>query len=98
NGVFHLLADYFKTLELVLSISPIYLLVADKSSKTCIMESMAESLQFRAQPLGHQFHPAVLQIANRARDFKTGGDRSGGVPETDTLHVAGEKHRHPAPG
>ncbi len=51
DGVFHFLANDFKSPKFIFCIGPIYLLVADKSSKTCIVQRGAKSVQFRARCL-----------------------------------------------
>jgi hypothetical protein len=96
DGVFHLLADDFKTPKLVFRFGPAYLLVTDKSSETCIMECGAESVKFITPALGGQFHTSIGQIADRAGDLKAGRDGLGGVAETDPLDAAGIQQRHPA--
>ena len=51
NGVFHLLANNFKSPKFIFCFRPIYLLVADKSSKTCIVQRGAESVKLFARRL-----------------------------------------------
>jgi hypothetical protein len=96
DGVFHFLTNYFKSPKFIFCVCPIYLLVADKSSKTCIVQRRAESVKLFASAFGHQFDPAVGQIADGAGDFKPGGDRLGGVAKAHALHMTGEKRGHPA--
>jgi len=71
-----------------LSGGPTYLLVADKASKTFSADGGTKSLQFRAGALGHQLHPSVRQIADRARDLKPRRDRFGRVTKPHALHAA----------
>ena len=67
---------------------PIYLLIANKASKTFSANGGAKSLQFRVRSLGDEFDAAIGQVAHEAGDFKTGGDGFDGITETDALHAA----------
>jgi hypothetical protein len=78
----------------MLCIRPIYLLVADKSSKTCSVQGGAKSVQFLAPALGDEFDAAIGEVADGAGDVEAGGDRFGGVPETHPLHMAVVKNGH----
>jgi len=98
DGVFHFLANNLKSPKFIFRVRPHYLLVADKSSKTCIVERGAESGEFRMAAFGVEFHAAVGQIADGAGDFKTGGDGFGGVTKADALHATGEKNGHSTAG
>jgi hypothetical protein len=88
DGVFHLARD-FKTPKFIRCFRPSYLLVPDKSSKTCIADGGAESLQFRRIALDDQLDAAIGQIAYLAADLEAGGDGLGGVAEADALHATG---------
>jgi hypothetical protein len=89
DGVFHFLATYLKSPKLIFRVGPNYLLVPNKSSKTCIQYGRAKCLQFGPAALGNEFDPAVGQVANIAGDFETGGHGLGRVTEANTLHAPG---------
>jgi hypothetical protein len=98
DGVFHFLANDLKSPKFIFSVGPSYLFVADKSSKTCIMDGRAKRFEFGGCAFGDEFHATVGEIADGAGDFKTGDDGFGGVAEADALHASGIKHGHPAAG
>jgi len=81
-------ADNFKTAKFILCCGPIYLLVADKASKTFSADGGAERFEFRARAFGDELDAAVRQVVDDAGDFKTGGGGFGGVAEADALHAA----------
>src|SRR6516165_10791274 len=85
DGVFHFLASDFKSPKFIFSFRPSYLLVADKSSKTCIFQSGAKSFQLGALAFANQFDATVGKIADGAGEFKAGGDGLGGVAEAHAL-------------
>ena len=72
----------------IFCVGPIYLLVADKASKSCTTDGFTKGLKFRALALGDEFNAAIGQIAHEAGNFKTGGDGFDGITETDALHAA----------
>ena len=82
------LADNFKSAKIILRVGPIYLLITNKTSKTFIADGGAERLQFGLGSFCDEFNAAIGQVADRARDFKTGCDRSGRVTKTNPLHAA----------
>jgi len=98
DGVFHFLTNYLKSTKFIFRVRPSYLLVADKSSKTCIVQRRVESLEFRAVAFGDEFNAAVRQIADDAGDFKAGSNGLGGVTKANALHATGEQNGHPAAG
>jgi hypothetical protein len=88
DGVFHYLLDNFKTFKIILRGAPVCLFVADKASKSRAANRITKCLQFIPRTLRNKFDPAIRQIADGAGDFKTGGDRPGGVTKTNALHAA----------
>ena len=62
DGVFHFLTNNLKSPKFIFRVRPNYLFVADKSSKTCVMQRRMESLQFRLRPFRNQFDAAIGQI------------------------------------
>jgi hypothetical protein len=66
-----------------------YLLVPDKSSKTCVTQGRAESLEFIAGTFGDKFDPAIREVANGAGEVKAGGDSFGGIAEAHPLDLTG---------
>src|SRR5690242_5844004 len=96
--VFHFLVNDLKSPKFIFRVGPSYLLVPNKSSKTCIQNGGSKSLQFRPGALGEQFHPSIREITDGAGDFKAGGDGFGGVTKADTLHAAGVKHKQAPAG
>ena len=75
-------------MKFIFCAGPIYTFVADKASKSCAMDRLAEGFEFRAVTLGNQLHPAVRKITDGAGDIKTGGDGFRGITKTDALHLA----------
>jgi hypothetical protein len=71
-----------------LSGGPIYMLIADKASKTFSADGGAEGVEFGARAFGGEFDAAIGQVADCAGDFKTGGGGFGGVAKTHALHAA----------
>ena len=94
--IYNLGPGNLKISKLILRVLPLYLLIPDKSSKTCIAQRGLVGVQLLQPPFDNQFHPAVGQVADSADDFKTGGHGLGGVTEADPLHLAGVMHRQTA--
>jgi hypothetical protein len=92
----YLLADDFKIAKFIMYFRPLYMLIANKSSKTCIAEGRAVVLEFGLEAFDDEFDTAIGQVADGADDFKAGGDGLGGVPEPDTLNASGVMDNHPA--
>lgn len=65
-----------------------YLLVADKASKTFVANRGAKRLQFFGPAFGDEFDAAIGKIADAAADFKTGGDGLYGVAKPNALDAA----------
>ena len=82
------MADNFKTAKFILCCGPIYLLVADKASKTFSPDGGAKGSEFFARAFSNEFDAAVGQVADVAGDFKTGGDGLDGITKPDALHAA----------
>ncbi len=98
DGVFHFLTNDLKTPKFVFRFSPDYLLVPNKSSKTCTKNRGAKLLQLSSVALGNQFNPSVGQVADDAGNFKAGGDGFGGVTKTDALDPSRIKNGQTTPG
>jgi hypothetical protein len=92
------LTGNIKTAKFIFRVRPAYLLVPDKASKTFIAEGGPEGLQFGRRALGQKFNPAVGQIADGAGDLEAGGDRFGGVAESNALDAARIENLEPAAG
>lgn len=62
-----------------------------------VADGLLKRFQFVPAAFGNQFHSAVGQIPDRARDFKSGGYGFHRIPKSDTLNPTAIKYMQPPP-
>src|SRR6266446_6248110 len=90
-----LLAHDFEPAKFVLSLNPTDIFFLNKMLQTGGSDRLPKGLQLVLGAFGHQFDSPISQIADRAGDFESAGNRSGGIAKPDTLHAARVKNLHP---
>src|SRR5262245_61615691 len=90
-----LLTYDFEPAKFVLRLNPIDIFLPNKMFQTGRANGLTKGFQFVSGAFGHQFDPPISQIADRAGDFESAGNRSGGITKPDTLHATRIKNLHP---
>ena len=77
----------FKATKFILCFRPAGVFLPDETADLRLSDGLQEGFQFLFGPFGRQLDAAILQIANRARDFKAMREGSDRITEPDTLHA-----------
>src|SRR5207249_89830 len=89
-----LLCRYFKPAKLARCFTPTHVFFPNKMLQTRLANRQPKRFQFVLVAFGHQFDPAIGQVANRAGDLETAGDRLSRVTKPNALHSASVPNLH----
>src|ERR1043166_112395 len=89
-----LLCRYFKPAKLARCFTPTHVFFPNKMLQTCLANRLPKRFQLVLGAFGHQFDPAIGQVAHRAGDLETAGDRFCRITKPDALHSASVPNLH----
>src|SRR5437899_2717464 len=88
------LSYYFKPAKLVCCFVPTHIFFQNKMIQTRLANRLPQRFQLVLRAFGHQFDPAIRQIANRAGHLEPAGDRFCRIAKADALHPARVTNLH----